>query len=91
MRLAHPPVTAPPRSPRPLATVVQRTADWATAWPRHRAEAWAVASQQRSRRNAMLAATRLAQRRVEIEEAAIDAERRAADSGRDLAPRAAPG
>ncbi len=51
---------------RPLATTVRVTAGWV----RERVDAWAVASQHRSRRNAMTATTRLAQHRVDAQEVA---------------------
>lgn len=54
MPLIHPPLLA---------------ARLSLAWARRGAAAWAVASQQRSRRNAMVAATRMAQHRVDAQEA----------------------
>ncbi len=54
--------------PAPVAVVVRRTAGVAVGWGRDHAQAWAEASQQGSRRNAMVAATRLARRRVEVAE-----------------------
>lgn len=54
--------------PAPVAAVVRRTAGVAVAFTRNRAQAWAEASQQRSQRNAMVAATRLARQRVEVAE-----------------------
>lgn len=56
-----------PLARSPLLTVVRLPG----RWMHHRAGAWARASQQGSRRNAMIAATRLAQRRVEADEISL--------------------
>lgn len=76
---------------RPLAAAMHLTAGLAASWTMHRAEAWAVASQRRSRENAMIAATRLAQRRVTAAEVASYVDRRAPGSAPVPEPGSEPG